>query len=107
VYKISSEKTNFTDILAVKILPTKLFADDEIRRKNFVREKNICEKLDHENICRLISFCSDSKYYYMIQEYCDRGNLKELIKEKSKNKIHKCLSEKEALPIMKQIIKCF
>ena len=67
MYKISSEKTNFTDILAVKILPTKLFADDEIRRKNFVREKNICEKLDHENICRLISFCSDSKYYYMIQ----------------------------------------
>ena len=90
----------------VKILPKK-FANDERRRKNFVRETNIYEKLDHENICRLISFCSDSKYYYMIQEYCDRGNLKELIEEKSKNKIHKCLSEKEALPIMKQIIKCF
>ena len=107
MYKISSEKTNFTDILAVKILPKELFANDDRRRKNFERETNICEKLDHENICRLISFCSDSKYYYMIQEYCDRGNLKELIKEKSINQIHKCLSEKEALPIMKQIIKCF
>ena len=107
MYKISSEKTNFTDILAVKILPKELFANDDRRRKNFERETNICEKLDHENICRLISFCSDSKYYYMIQEYCDRGNLKELIKEKSINQILKCLSEKETLPIMKQIIKCF
>ena len=91
----------------MKILPKKLFANSERRRESLVREKNICEKLDHENICRLISFCSDSEYYYMIQEYCDRGNLKELIEEKSKNIIHKCLSEKEALPIMKQIIKCF
>ena len=75
----------------VNKLPNKQFIEREI---SFLARKDI----KHENILNCLDAYQDEKNYILITEYCENGDLKELIKKKG------CLSEEEAIDVFSQII---
>ena len=78
---------------AVKIL-RKTEQDEE---KLFL-EVNILSKLSYPNIMQIYEFYDDSTNFYIVSEFCKGGELFDMITSKG------CFSEKEAAPIMKQLL---
>lgn len=78
---------------AVKILK-KSEQDEE---KLFL-EVNILAKLSHPNIMQIYEFFDDNCNFYIVSELCQGGELFDMITDKG------CFSEKDAAPIMKQLL---
>lgn len=78
---------------AIKILK-KVDQDEE---KLFL-EVNILSKLTHPNIMQIHEFYDDNTNFYIVSEYCQGGELFDKITEKG------CFSEKNAAPLMKQLL---
>jgi calcium-dependent protein kinase len=70
----------------------------QIKQMQVLNEGRILSKLDHPNIIKLLEIFQDSKYYYIITEECEGGELFEKI-HKSKN-----LTEEKASGYMKEIL---
>jgi serine/threonine protein kinase len=47
----------------------------------FYREIDICGKLTHEHICRLIEYFEDPQHMHLVLEYVDGGDLLDYIME--------------------------
>ncbi|XP_018335806.1 serine/threonine-protein kinase ULK3 [Agrilus planipennis] len=81
VYKAYT-KTNPKEVVAIKCIDKryqqKSFAD------NVVKEISLLKLLKHDYIVRLIDFQSDSKYIFIITEFCDEGDLSHYIRKKHK-----------------------
>lgn len=80
-------------VRAVKILKK----SDQDEEKLFL-EVNILAKLSHPNIMQIYEFFDDNSNFYIVSEYCQGGELFDMITDKG------CFSEKEASPIMKQLL---
>ena len=83
-------------IVAVKVLRPEFVDDDEFLGK-FKREAEAVASLSHPNIVNVYDVGEDGKVHYIVMEYIDRQNLKEIIKNEG------TLDEYTALDITKQI----
>ena len=96
VVKLGQDKKT-KEKVAIKILEKKkiLRKDDEIRVK---REIEILKKSNHINVIRAKKILEDSQNFYIIMEYCEKGELFEHIVDEV------CLDEKEASYYFYQLI---
>ena len=89
------KKKNTDHKVALKVISKAKFADE----LEFIRgEVKILSNLDHPNIVKYYETYEDSKYLYLVMEYCPGGELFEKIAEKS------TFSEREASIIMYDIM---
>ncbi|CAD8067892.1 unnamed protein product [Paramecium primaurelia] len=72
-----------------------LFEEEE---QKLFQEMNILKDLDHPNIVKLCELFQDEKYYYLVTEYLQGGELFDRIQKA------KTFSEKDAAHIMRQIL---
>lgn len=83
-------------IVAVKVLRPEFVDDDEFLGK-FKREAEAVASLSHSNIVNVYDVGEDGKVHYIVMEYIEGQNLKEIIKNEG------TLDEYTALDITKQI----
>lgn len=94
VYKAKCNILN--RIVAVKILKNE-FAEDEEFLMKFKNEAQAAASLNHPNIVNVYDVGQEGKVSYIVMEYIEGVNLKELIKKEGR------MPEKRALKITKQI----
>lgn len=84
----------------LKIMPK---SESDVEQR-FHREMEIIKQLKHENIVKLYEAgCyKDERFYYMLQEYCEGGNLRAFIEEKKRQS--ETLSMERAVHIEMQIL---
>ncbi len=68
--------------VALKMLNVE-FSSDEKARERFLREGQLQAQLDHPNICRVHAIGNDSGCYYLVQEFVEGVNLREVIRDKA------------------------
>ena len=83
-------------VVAVKVLRPE-FVDDQEFLKKFKREAEAVASLSHPNIVNVYDVGEDGKVHYIVMEYVNGKNLKEIIQEEG------TLDEYTALDITKQI----
>ena len=76
VYKVRNKNTNL--IRAMKIIPKNFQKDNT----EIMREINILKNLDHPNVMKIYEFLEDDKNYYLIEEFCDEGDLETALDNK-------------------------
>ena len=76
VFKVMKKSTNL--IRAMKVIPKNFQKDND----EILREINILKNLDHPNVMKIYEFLEDDKNYYLIQEFCDGGDLDTILKGK-------------------------
>ncbi|MGL5347371.1 MAG: Stk1 family PASTA domain-containing Ser/Thr kinase [Peptostreptococcaceae bacterium] len=94
VYEAKDNLLNRT--VAVKVLRPE-FVDDEEFLGKFKREAEAVASLSHQNIVNVYDVGQDGKVHYIVMEFVDGQNLKEIIKNEG------TLDEYTALDIAKQI----
>ena len=94
VYEAKDKLLNRT--VAVKVLRPE-FVDDEEFLNKFKREAEAVASLSHPNIVNVYDVGEDGKVHYIVMEYIDGQNLKDIIKNEG------TLDEYTALDITKQI----
>ena len=90
-------KTNFKVYCCKQILKSKIA--DLVKFRN---EINILSKIEHPNIVRIMEIFEDDRHFNIIMENCSGGELFHKILEKFEQ--GQTFTEKEAVPIFKQII---
>ncbi|SMB93431.1 serine/threonine protein kinase [Desulfonispora thiosulfatigenes DSM 11270] len=83
-------------LVAVKVLREQFTSDNEFV-KRFRREAQAAASLSHANIVGIYDVGQDENLYYLVMEYIEGENLKEIIKEKG------MISQEETIYIVKQI----
>ena len=91
VYKIQQKTTNY-------LRAVKAFKRSEVDEEEFTNEIQLLKTLDHPNIIKLFDCYYDSKYYYMVEEYCSGGDLFDYIQKE------KFFTEKKASIIFNQLL---
>ena len=71
---------------------------DNLNMDKILHEINLMRKLNHPNITKILETFEDEKFYFIIMEYINGGNLFSYVKKRRK------LSEKVAKFLFKQII---
>ena len=84
--------------VAIKVLPKK-FSESKDFLERFYKEGRAAAKLNDANIVQAYDVGKSGEYHYFVMEYVDGDTVYEQIVEKKK------LSEKEALPIIRQVAK--
>ncbi|CAK84542.1 unnamed protein product (macronuclear) [Paramecium tetraurelia] len=95
VYKGVDQNTQ-TDV-AIKIVKKTKLEGESYSQKAFINEMMILKKLSSKNIVKLFDVCESQSNYYLIQELCQQGDLKKILKEQQ-------LNEKEAIKILRDIL---
>ncbi len=72
--------TTLDRIVAVKVLSRAQSADDEMLRR-FRNEAQSAARLDHENIGRVHAVGSDRGWHYIVFEYIEGQNLRDLVRD--------------------------
>lgn len=91
VYKVYQKKTNY--IRAVKAIKKK-----NVYRNEFMNEIDVLKTVDHPNIIKIFDCYYDDIFYYMVEEYCNGGDLFDYIKKE------KSFTERKASIIFKQLL---
>lgn len=94
VYK--AEDLILDRIVAVKLLRPEFSQDDEFI-KRFRREAESATSLDHPNIVSIYDVGEDEDYYYIVMEYVQGKNLKQMVRDRG------ALPIVESIDIIKQI----
>ena len=90
-------KSNFKVYCCKEILKSKI-----VDLSKFKNEINILSKVEHPNITRFYEIFEDERHFSFILEYCNGGELfQKIIQKISKGET---FSEKEAVPIFKQLM---
>ncbi len=97
VIKVKPKLTD--EIRAMKII-SKQNVIFGVREADILNEIKILKYLDHPNIIKIYEFFKDENFYYIINEYCEEGDLLSKM-EMQKNSV---FNEKVACNIMKQIL---
>jgi len=93
VYK--ARQIELDRLVALKILPPRLAADPEFPRR-FNREAQALASLDHSNIVRIHDVGREGELYFIVMEYVDGMNLRDLL-------VQKKLSPEQALRVVPQL----
>lgn len=83
-------------LVAVKVLREQFTSDDDFI-KRFRREAQSAASLSHVNIVGIYDVGQDGNLYYLVMEYIEGENLKEIIKERG------VIPQEETIYIVKQI----
>ena len=91
------------NVLSGRIVAIKSFDKEKIGKnsdnmKKIIYESNLMKKLNHPNITKILEMFEDEKYFLIIMEYINGGNLFSFVKKRRK------LSEKTAKFLFRQII---
>ena len=88
-------------IRAVRIIKKELIEVQEEETLLF-KELAILRTLDHPNIIKLFEFYRDDKFYYLINEYCSKGDLFKIIKQNPRgfNEFTVCHMMKQLLSVI-------
>jgi len=97
VIKVKPKLTN--EVRAMKMI-NKQSIIFGVKEADILNEIKILKSLDHPNIIKIYEFFKDEKFYYIISEFCEEGDLLTQL-EAQKNGV---FSEKLACNIMKQIL---
>jgi serine/threonine protein kinase len=73
VYKGKDIKTN--KIFAIKMINKKIIDSDEYLRQSLMNEIKVMKKLKSKYIVELVDILETTNNYYLIQEFCDSGDL--------------------------------
>jgi len=84
--------------VAIKVLPKK-FSENEDFLQRFYKEGRAAAKLNDANIVQAYDVGQSGEYHYFVMEYVEGTTVHDLVVKK------KMLSEKEALPIIRQVAK--
>ncbi len=76
VFKVMNKNTQ--KIRAMKVIPKYIQKDND----EILREIYILKHLDHPNVMKIYEFLEDDKNYYLIEEFCDEGDLDTILKGK-------------------------
>jgi calcium-dependent protein kinase len=76
VYKVMKKNTNI--IRAMKVMPKNFQKNNQ----EILREIDIIKNLDHPNVMKIFEFLEDEKNYYLIEEFCDGGDLDTILNGK-------------------------
>ncbi len=95
-YVYQAKDKTLNRIVALKVLRPEFIDDEEFLRK-FKREAESVANLSHQNIVNVFDVGEDKKVNYIVMEYVEGKNLKEIIKQEG------ILDEYTALDITKQI----
>ena len=77
INKLTNEK------VAIKILEkSKIIEKEDLER--IYREMKIIKQLNHKNIIKVNEIFENNEYYFIIMEYCERGELFDYIVEKER-----------------------
>jgi len=90
-------KTN-GQIAALKVMLSKIAVNPDARN-NFLREIHTTSVLRHKNIINLINSGSVGSLFFIVMEFCEEGNLIDLI-----SRLQRPLSLKETLPFLLQVL---
>ncbi len=94
VYLSTDKKTNKK--VAIKVVPKNKSHINE-SNPDIVNEIEILKNLEHQNIVKIYEFFEGKKYFYIVTEYCNEGNLKRKIDQKE------FITEIDAAAIMFQL----
>lgn len=72
--KISNDEFGLNKQFAIKLFPKKFNSKESIKN-----EVELLSKIDHPNICKIIDVGSSEEFFYIVFEYVEGINLKELI----------------------------
>ena len=95
-------KNNYTGMIrAMKIIKKKKNYSDSSQETNdldILNEINILKQIDHPNVVKIFEFYNSEDAFYLITEYCEGGELFQIISEK------KILTEIQCAYIMYQVL---
>ncbi len=74
-----AEDTRLRRIVAIKILPAEMVADEKTR-KRFLREAQLASALDHPNICTVYEINEDRGLHFIVMQYLEGKRLKQMIR---------------------------
>ena len=97
-----TKKKGNTTKLATKRIDKKI-ANSEKFQKYFKNEREILKELDHPNILKILDIKENTKYYFLVKEYCNGGSLKDCL-EKYIEEYDKPFSQEIIQYIIKQLI---
>ncbi|CAD8197134.1 unnamed protein product [Paramecium octaurelia] len=103
VYRGREEKTGVK--VAIKVLNKSVINADDYLREGLISEIKVMQKLKSPNIVQLMDVMETNNNYYIIQEYCDSGDLDKLIENYVSQK--KTMPEKDAVKFMIDILNGF
>ena len=86
---------------AIKLLGREAIIKDPMLLKYFRTEVAIMRKIKHPNILHCYEKLEDNKYYYLVLDYCEGGDLEKLVKNRGK------LNLTTSLRFLKQMISGF
>jgi calcium-dependent protein kinase len=94
VFKVRHKRKG--DLRAMKRIPKAENQDMDFNQIS--KEINILKALDHPNIIKIYEFYQDNEYYYIITEFCEYGDLSNIIEKEN------ALHESTVKIIMRQIL---
>lgn len=89
-------------VFALKVIP-KTKVKTPYLKKLMDSEVRIMKLINHPNVIHLHEYMASATCYYMVLDYCDGGDLYRYINRKP----NKCILEKDAIEIFKQIMNGF
>ncbi len=95
VYQARSTDPQDLKVYALKVLLEKWSESDEFRER-FARESAICQQLTHPNVVRVYAHGDKNGKLWMVMDYIEGQDLKDLIKERPR-------TETELLPLAKAL----
>ena len=90
------------------ICAIKVINEDKIKTQPKVLELlhseiKVLQSIDNKNVIKLSEWFNENKYYYLVMEFCNGGDLEKYIKSKP----NKIISEAEAIGFFKQLLNGF
>lgn len=89
------------EIVAIKMLPKHLIQSDEYMLQGFFSEIKVMKKLKSEYVVRLLDVLETQNNYYIIQDYCEGGDLHKQLQKRKR------FSESEALRVLRDLLTGF
>lgn len=68
------EEVEEQDFYALKVIVKQ--NKGKSQEKKIQNELEIHQSLKHKNLCRLYRFFEDNTYFFLLMEYCQKGNMK-------------------------------
>ncbi|KAF0979932.1 hypothetical protein FDP41_001085 [Naegleria fowleri] len=69
-------------IVAVKRFMINHHVESEEVIQDFIKESKLMSKLRHPNVVQFLGVCVQMPHLYMVTEFCERGNLQHILKDK-------------------------
>ena len=101
VWKAKHQKTN--KIFAVKQMDKRKIINNPLLKRLLKTEISIMNEINHANILHLYEFLESENNFYLVVNFCNKGDLQEYLQKKAEN----FFEEPDAVYFLKQIMNGF